>query len=86
VGDPIFFHRSLDVSLDHGIRNTMAADISSVAYWYQTEPHEPFPALPSRHERYPRVPWSSFAQWATLAALFAAFVELARYAISHAWG
>ncbi len=23
-------------------------DIASVAYWYQAEPHAPFPALPSR--------------------------------------
>jgi hypothetical protein len=23
-------------------------DIASVAYWYQTEPHAPFPALPNR--------------------------------------
>ena len=25
-------------------------DISSVAYWYQTEPHNPFPKLPSKDE------------------------------------
>ena len=23
-------------------------DISSVAYWYQTEPHKPFPKLPDK--------------------------------------
>jgi hypothetical protein len=23
-------------------------DIASVAYWYQAEPHTPFPALPGR--------------------------------------
>jgi hypothetical protein len=23
-------------------------DIASVAFWYQTEPHAPFPALPAR--------------------------------------
>jgi hypothetical protein len=24
-------------------------DISSVGYWYQAEPHAPFPALPDRN-------------------------------------
>jgi len=26
------------------------SNISSVAYWYQLEPHNPFPPLPSRHQ------------------------------------
>jgi len=25
-------------------------DISSVVYWYQTEPHAPFPELPAKKE------------------------------------
>lgn len=29
-------------------------DIASVAYWYQTEPHNPFPQLPSKEERWDR--------------------------------
>jgi len=29
-------------------------DISSVAYWYQTEPHAPFPAFPPINERWGR--------------------------------
>ena len=32
----------------------LADDIASVAYWYQTEPHVPFPAMPPSHERWPR--------------------------------
>ncbi len=31
----------------------MEDDIASVAYWYQTEPHAPFPALPPAIERRP---------------------------------
>lgn len=27
---------------------------ASVAYWYQTEPHAPFPALPDEQGRTPR--------------------------------
>jgi hypothetical protein len=29
-------------------------DISSVAYWYQTEPHAAFPKLPRAEDRWPR--------------------------------
>jgi hypothetical protein len=50
--------------------------MSSVAYWYQTEPHRPFPALPAARERRARFPWVNFAQWLVVAAAFAAFVEL----------
>ena len=29
-------------------------DVSSVAYWYQTLPHEPFAPLPAKEDRHPR--------------------------------
>ena len=29
-------------------------DLSSVAYWYQSEPHHPFQDLPEREKRWPR--------------------------------
>jgi len=29
-------------------------DIASVAYWYQAEPHAPFPAMLPREQRFPR--------------------------------
>lgn len=29
---------------------TLQDDMASVAYWYQLEPHNPFPALPSKEE------------------------------------
>ncbi len=77
--DRIFFRRSLDLRFDHGVNNTMQADMSSVAYWYQTEPHRPFPPLPA--SRRARVPWSTFAQWALLAAFFVGAVELALRAV-----
>lgn len=31
-----------------------ADDVASTAYWYQTEPHTPFPTLPEREDRRPR--------------------------------
>lgn len=56
VADPINFEKDLRVDLQAlGWENRkykkMSDDISSVAYWYQTEPHAPFPKLPSLKER-----------------------------------
>jgi hypothetical protein len=34
-------------------RKTFADDIASLAYWYQREPHAPFPKLPDKD--YPEV-------------------------------
>ncbi len=51
--DPVTFDRSLRVSIEHGHANGRADDYSSVAYWYQTEPHKPFPALPPATARLP---------------------------------
>lgn len=40
--DPVPFSQSIEVVAPHGEWNEVAADYSSVAYWYQTEPHETF--------------------------------------------
>jgi hypothetical protein len=47
VHDPIRFRRSLRWTIEHGHANNFENDYSSVAYWYQTEPHKAFPALPA---------------------------------------
>lgn len=52
--DPVVFHRSLRVSIEHGHANQRSDDLSSTAYWYQREPHRPFPALPPARDRLPR--------------------------------
>lgn len=54
IEDPILFSRSIRVSIEHGHANLQENDYSSVAYWYQTEPHKPFPPLPPVRERLPR--------------------------------
>ncbi len=60
VPDPIRFKKNLRVTiqaLGHWPNTKfqpLTDDISSVAYWYQTEPHKPFPALPPREARFPR--------------------------------
>ncbi|NLI00034.1 MAG: DUF2961 domain-containing protein [Chthonomonadales bacterium] len=54
IEDPIMFERSLLVTIEHGHANLQSNDYSSTAYWYQTEPHAPFPALPGPIARRPR--------------------------------
>lgn len=53
IEDPIFFKRSIKVTIEHGHNNHRWDDISSVAFWYQSEPHVPFPPLPPVHARLP---------------------------------
>ena len=55
VTDPIRFQKSIRVTIEHGHANNMANDYSSCAFWYQSEPHAPFPALPPALDRRPRV-------------------------------
>lgn len=44
--EPVHFSKSLRASIEHGHDNSLTLDLSTVAYWYQAEPHKPFPALP----------------------------------------
>jgi hypothetical protein len=47
IEDPIYFEKSIRVTVEHGHANEQSNDYSSTAYWYQTEPHAPFePLLP----------------------------------------
>lgn len=62
VMDPVRFEKDLKITMqDLGwkprngpkapfIFLQQKSDISSVAYWYQTEPHNPFPALPTKEQ------------------------------------
>jgi hypothetical protein len=53
IADPIPFQKSIAVDIDHGYTNQVPTDYQSVAYWYQTEPHAPFPTLPPAAQRLP---------------------------------
>jgi hypothetical protein len=55
VESPITFEQSIRVTIEHGTANNRADDFCSTAYWYQNEPHAPFPALPAPADRIPRV-------------------------------
>ncbi len=54
IEDPVHFQKSIRVTIEHGHANNLSNDYSSTAYWYQTEPHAPFPTLPPVAERLPR--------------------------------
>jgi hypothetical protein len=48
IEDAIPFARQIRFTIEHGGTNDMPeTDYSSVAFWYQTHPHRPFPPLPS---------------------------------------
>ena len=57
--DPIRFEKDLRVTLQQIGHDGFelferSDDVSTVAYWYQIEPHSSFPTLPDRHARRPR--------------------------------
>ncbi|WP_207901402.1 DUF2961 domain-containing protein [Acidipila rosea] len=60
IPDPIIFHSDLKVTIQalgwwpDGKYQPLADDIASTAFWYQKEPHAPFPKLPPLSERWPR--------------------------------
>lgn len=54
--DPVHFQTSLRASIEHGHANSLTLDLATVAYWYQTEPHRPFPALLPKAQRQPLPP------------------------------
>jgi len=53
IQDPIPFQKRILVTCEHGHGNDRADDWSSVAYWYQLEPHEAFPKMLPVSERLP---------------------------------
>jgi hypothetical protein len=55
VEDPVTFERSIRVTIEHGHANKRSDDYSSVAYWYQAEPHKPF-SIPPVGRRLPGRP------------------------------
>ncbi len=52
---PIPFTSSLRATIEHGNANARSDNFYSVAYWYQSEPHQPFPALPPVEDRIPHL-------------------------------
>jgi hypothetical protein len=59
VEDPVTFERSIRVTIEHGHANKRSDDYSSVAYWYQAEPHRSFSILPVEQ----RAPRNAMRAW-----------------------
>ena len=55
LDSPIPFTKSLRATIEHGHADDRADNYYSVAYWYQTEPHAPFPPLPPVEDRVPKL-------------------------------
>jgi hypothetical protein len=55
LDSPIPFTKSLRATIEHGHANDRGDNFYSVAYWYQSEPHAPFPSLPPAEARLPRI-------------------------------
>ncbi|MDR0640981.1 MAG: DUF2961 domain-containing protein [Treponema sp.] len=53
IQDPVMFTKSIRATIEHGHANHRRDDISSTAYWYQTEPHKKFDPLPPVEGRLP---------------------------------
>lgn len=53
IPDPIPFQESIRVTIEHGHANDRSDYFSSVAYWYQTEPHKPYAPLSNVSDRLP---------------------------------
>lgn len=51
---PVVFQKSLRFSIEAGHANHRSDNYYTVAYWYQTLPHKPFPPLPVAAARIPR--------------------------------
>ncbi len=51
--DAIPFKKSINVSIEHGHGNAEICDFSSVAYWYQKEPHKKFKPIKEAGLRIP---------------------------------
>ena len=75
IADPIRFTRALRWTVEHGHANNFGNEYASVAYWYQTEPHAPFPPLPDRDALRPPLP-AVYEE--ARAAFFAAVAEAMR--------
>lgn len=53
IADPIYFEKSLKGTIEHGHNNNLTLDISSVAYWYQSEAGM-LPVAPTKADRAPK--------------------------------
>ena len=63
IHDSIRFNKKIKWTIEHGHANNFENDYSSVAYWYQKEPHKKFSSLSSVENRIPRFPKNFDSIW-----------------------
>lgn len=51
IENPVRFQKEIKVTIEHGHGNHLANEMSSVAYWYQIEPHMKFGILPAKKRK-----------------------------------
>jgi hypothetical protein len=49
--NPVRFQKEIKVTIEHGHGNHLSNEMSSVAYWYQDEPHKPFGIVPVQQRK-----------------------------------
>lgn len=52
---PVTFTKSIKMTIEHGHANHRSDNYYTVGYWYQTEPHSPFPEFPKVEDRIPNL-------------------------------
>lgn len=57
IQDPIYFQKLLRATIEHGHANAREDDYTSVAFWYQAEPHQKLVPLPPIDQRLPNAFW-----------------------------
>ncbi len=60
IEDAVPFKKSILFTIQHGAVDNVKSDYSSVAYWYQTLPHKPFPELPPPDQLLPSPPAETY--------------------------
>lgn len=58
IQDPIYFSKSIHAGFEHGAANIRSDKYTSVAFWYQTEPHQKLIPLPPLSDRLPSSFWN----------------------------
>ncbi len=57
ITDPIYFNKEMRATMEHGHANVRRDKFTSVAFWYQSEPHEKLDPLPPLKDRMPTPFW-----------------------------
>jgi hypothetical protein len=79
VLDPVPFDQSIEVTVDHGVKNERHDALSAVAYWYQDSPGVPFARLAaSRERRWPAPSDAELALWRKADEIDKAVIEAYR--------